>query len=262
MMPKVFRLLGGRLLQHIVYAAQVFAAFMRYLSLILFAGLGLVLVVSTGMALAGLWPWIDLPVMWDGVHMAQAGMYSQIALTVFAVTLCFFLPTNARILQLENSHRTFSVGVDDITRAYHAAHHADRESTFMLGDAFESTRDRLAYLRDPPDLGMLEPELLELAAKMSHISRDLAQAYSEDKVERARSFLQQRQFEIEQFNDRLEQAKAIHGEFSTWIARLDMEENVARAQLERLLDEMERLLPELNQPAIPAKVTHLPMRAE
>lgn len=261
-MAQVFCLLGGRLLQYLVYAAQVFAATMRYLAFILFAGLGLMLVVATGMALVGVWPWIDLPVMWNGAHVAQAGMYAQIALTIFAITLCFFLPTNARILQLENSHRAFSVGVNDITRAYHAAHHADRDGTFALGDAFESTRERLAYLRDHPDLGMLEPELLELAAKMSHISRDLAQAYSDDKVERARAFLQQRQFEIEQFNDRLEQAKAIHGEFSTWIARLDLEENVARAHLERLLDEMERLLPELNQPAIPAKVTQLPMRVE
>ncbi|WP_299042445.1 DNA repair protein [uncultured Tateyamaria sp.] len=249
-------------MNHIVFAARVFAATMRRLALFLFAGLALLLVGATGMATAGLWPWIDVPIMWDGTHVVQAGMFAQIGLTIFAVALCFFLPTNIRIMQLETSHRQFNVGVDDITRAYHAAHHGDRDGAFTLGDAFESTRDRLAFLRDHPDLGMLEPELLELAAKMSHISRDLAEAYSTDKVERARSFLQQRQFEIEQFNDRLEQAKAIHGEFSTWINRLDLEENVARAQLERLLDEMERLLPELNQPAQPAKVTQLPMRVE
>lgn len=188
----------------------------------------------------------------------------QVGLTVFAVTLCFFLPSNARILRLETSHRQFSVGVDDITRAYHAAHHADRSGAFTLADAFESTRDRLAFLRDHPDLGMLEPELLELAAKMSHISRDVAEAYSDDKVARARSFLQERQFEIERFNERLEQARAIHTEFSTWINRLELEENVARAHLERLLDEMERLLPELTQaPADTGNVvTQLPMRAE
>lgn len=235
---------------------------MRRAALILFAALATCLLVATGLATAGIWPWIDLAVMWNGARVAEAGMIAQIGLTIFAVTLCFFLPTNARIMKLEHSHRQFSVGVDDITRAYHAAHHADREGIFGLGDAFESTRDRLAFLRDHPDLGMLEPELLELAAKMSHISRDLAEAYSETKVERARSFLQQRQFEIDQFNDRLEQAKAIHGEFSTWINRLDLEENVARAHLERLLDEMERLLPELSEPATPAKVTQLPLRAE
>ncbi|WP_241462606.1 DNA repair protein [Tateyamaria sp. ANG-S1] len=249
-------------MNHLIFAARTFAEMMRRLALILFAGLALFSVLATGLAVAGIWPWIDLPVMWDGLHVAHAGMLAQIGLTVFAVALCFFLPTNARIMQLENSHRQFSVRVDDITRAYHAAHHADRDGVFNLGDAFESTRDRLAYLRDHPDLGMLEPELLELAAKMSHISRDLAEAYSTERVERARSFLKQRQFEIAQFNDRLEQAKAIHGEFSTWINRLDLEENVARAHLERLLDEMERLLPELNQPAKPSKVTQLPMRVE
>ncbi|WP_299768519.1 DNA repair protein [uncultured Tateyamaria sp.] len=249
-------------MKQVIFAAQVLAATMQRLALFLFAALALGLIVTTGMAAAGFWPWIDLSVTWNGAPVDQAGMIAQIGLTVLAVALCFFLPTNMRIMQLENSHRQFSVGVDDITRAYHAAHHADRSGTFGLSDAFESTQDRLAFLRDHPDLSMLEPELLELAAKMSHISRDLAQAYSDTKVERARSFLQQRQFEIEQFNDRLEQAKAIHGEFSTWINRLELEENVARAHLERLLDEMERLLPELNQPATPSKVTQLPLRAE
>ncbi|MEL6564003.1 MAG: DNA repair protein [Pseudomonadota bacterium] len=249
---------------HVLHAGRLAAAVMQRIALVLFALLALALVTATALAVTGVLPWIDLAASWNGTAIPAAGMYVQIGLTIFAVTLCFFLPSNARIMQLETSHRQFSVGVDDITRAYHAAHHADRSGTFTLGDAFESTRDRLAFLRDHPDLGMLEPELLELAAKMSHISRDLAEAYSDDKVARARSFLQERQFEIDRFNERLEQARAIHGEFSTWINRLELEENVARAHLERLLDEMERLLPELNPPATIDSnvVTQLPMRAE
>ncbi|MEM9871434.1 MAG: DNA repair protein [Pseudomonadota bacterium] len=249
---------------HVLHAGRLAAAVMQRIALVLFALLALSLVTATALAVICVLPWIDLAASWNGAAIPAAGMYVQIGLTIFAVTLCFFLPSNARIMQLETSHRQFSVGVDDITRAYHAAHHADRSGTFTLGDAFESTRDRLAFLRDHPDLGMLEPELLELAAKMSHISRDLAEAYSDDKVARARSFLQERQFEIDRFNERLEQARAIHGEFSTWINRLELEENVARAHLERLLDEMERLLPELNPPATIDSnvVTQLPMRAE
>ncbi|MEO0665688.1 MAG: DNA repair protein [Pseudomonadota bacterium] len=249
---------------HVLHAGRLAAAVMQRIALVLFALLALSLVTATALAVTGVLPWIDLAASWNGTAIPAAGMYVQIGLTIFAVTLCFFLPSNARIMQLETSHRQFSVGVDDITRAYHAAHHADRSGTFTLGDAFESTRDRLAFLRDHPDLGTLEPELLELAAKMSHISRDLAEAYSDDKVARARSFLQERQFEIDRFNERLEQARAIHGEFSTWINRLELEENVARAHLERLLDEMERLLPELNPPATIDSnvVTQLPMRAE
>ena len=237
---------------------------MQRLALVLFAALAVALLVATTLAAAGYLPWIDLAVMWNGAHVPNAGLYAQVGLTLFAVTLCFFLPANARIMRLETSHRKFSVGVDDITRAYHAAHHADRSGAFSLADAFESTRDRLAFLRDHPDLGTLEPEILELAAKMSHISRDLADAYSDEKVARARSFLQERQFEIERFNARLDQARAIHGEFSTWINRLELEENVARAHLERLLDEMERILPEINQPTPPdnATVTQLPLRAD
>lgn len=253
-------------MSQLVLAARVFAAFMQRLALILFALLAIGLLAATGLAVAGLWPWIDLTVGWNGSPIANAGMYVQIGVTVFALTLCFFLPSNLRIMKLETSHRQFNVDVDDITRAYQAAHHADRQGVFTLSDAFESTRDRLAFLRDHPDLSALEPELLELAAKMSHISRDLAQAYSDERVARARDVLKQRQFEIEQFNERLDQAKAIHSEFSTWINRLELEENVARAKLEELLDEMERLLPELNDeaaaPFTGATVTQLPKRAE
>ncbi|MEL6620512.1 MAG: DNA repair protein [Pseudomonadota bacterium] len=253
-------------MSQVIFTARVLVAFLQRLSLILFAVLALGLVVATGMALTGQWPWIQLDVAWNGTVIESAGIYAQTGLTVFAVTLCCFLPSNARILQLENSHRRFEMSVDDVTRAYHAAHAADRDSAFRIGDAFESMRERLAFLRDHPDLGMLEPELLELAAKMSHISRDLAEAYSTPRVERARSFLEQRQFEVDQFNERLAQARAIHGEFATWINRLELEENVARAKLGELLDEIERLLPEINgetpQRDKGANVTRLPRLAE
>lgn len=251
---------------NIVYSARVILAFLQRLSLILFAALALALVAATGLATAGVLPWIELNLLWNGAPLPLAGVYVQIGLTIFALTLCVFLPSNLRIMKLETSHRKFEISVDDITHAYHAAHAADRDTTFRSADAFENMKDRLTYLRDHPDLGMLEPELLELAAKMSHISRDLAQAYSTTRVERARSFLEQRQFEVDQFNDRLDQAKAIHGEFATWINRLELEENVARSKLSQLLDEMERLLPELNTdtpvPANMATITQLPARAE
>lgn len=251
-------------MSQLVFGARVVSVFFQRLSLLLFAGLALGLLSATVLAALQIWPWIEVPLRWDGTEVAHAGVYAQIALTIIAVGLCFFLPSNWRILQLETSHRRFELSVDDITRAYHAAHAADREGVFGLADAFENTRERLAYLREHPDLGHLEPEILELAAKMSFISRDLAQAYSQDKVQRARAVLQERQHEIEQFNDRLVEAKAIHGEFSTWIKRLELEEDVARAHLAQLLDEMERLLPEMADPKPrPAKVTLLPKtRAE
>lgn len=249
----------------VLFTAEVLLAILQRVSILLFAALAVTLLVATGLAVAGVWPWIQLQVSWNGTGVAQAGMYAQIGLTVFALTLCFFLPSNRRILQLENSHRRFDVSIDDVTRAYHAAHTADRDTVFRSGDAFETMRDRLKFLSDHPDLGALEPELLELAAKMSHVSRDLAEAYSKPRVDRARAFLEQRQFEVEQFEERLTQARAIHGEFATWINRLELEESVARAKLEDLLDEMERLLPELNtDPAerSVATVTQLPKRVD
>ena len=47
-------------------------------------------------------------------------------------------------------------------------------------------RERLVWLRRHPDLGSAEPEILELAAQMSHESRTLAQTFSTERVERCR----------------------------------------------------------------------------
>lgn len=248
--------------RHLLIQVQTF---IQRLAMLAFLLLAIGLTIATGLALMGLWPWPELILFWNDTQILGAGMYLQIVLTVFAITLCFFLPSNQRILRLETSHRRFNVAMDDVTRAYVAAHTADRGGAFELADEFDQMRARLGFLRNHPDLGDLEPELLELAAQMSFESRDLAERYSDNRVKRARGFLEQRQQELQKFNDRLEQAKAINAEFKLWINRVDLEESVAAAQMERLLEELERILPELNQPspAAPAgKVMMLPKRAE
>lgn len=211
----------------------------------LFIAAAVVLSFASLMAAIGQWNWISLPLQYDGAPVENAGMYAQLALTALAISLCFFLPTNRRVMQLETSHRQFAVGMQDVARAYAAVHAADRAETFQLSSEFDSVRERLAYLRDHPDLSTLEPAVLEMAAQMSHVARDLAEVYSDQKIARARSFLKQRQEEVELFNSRLDQAKAISNEMKHWMHEVELEESVAVAQLERLRDEMQEIMPEL-----------------
>lgn len=219
-------------------------------------------------AALGYWPWIDILVSWNGQIIDEAGMVVQIGLTVLATGLVAYLPANRRILQLENSHRKFHVGMQDIVRAYGAVHAADRGDTFELSGEFESVRARLAYLRDHPELSHLEPEVLEVAAQMSFLSKELAETYSDEKVTRARSFLQQRQEEIDRFNIRLDRAKALSAELSVWHNQIELEESVAAAQLERLRESLKDVLPEIGTETVvridntDAEVTALPRAAE
>lgn len=226
-----------------------FAYLIQYLfqrvAVALFLAAALALSFASVMAALGQWNWISLPIEYNGAPIENAGMYTQLALTALAISLCFFLPANKRIMQLENSHRKFAVGMQDVARAYAAVHAADRADTFQLSSEFDSVRERLAYLRDHPDLSTLEPTVLEMAAQMSHVARDLAEVYSDDKIARARSFLKQRQEEVELFNSRLDQAKAISTEMKHWLHEVELEESVAVAQLERLRDEMQEIMPEL-----------------
>lgn len=223
---------------------------MQRLSLFFFAACAAGLATATIMAALGNWAWIEIPLNYAGEPVENAGMYLQIFVTILAAGICFFLPSNVRIMQLENSHRRFTVSMDDVARAYGAVHAADRGRTFQLSSEFDAVRERLAYLRDHPDLSTLEPALLETAAQMSHISRELAEVYSDEKIGRARDFLKQRQEEIAQFNSRLDQAKSISTEMKHWLHEVELEESVAAAQLARLSEEMNEIMPQLGRETV------------
>ncbi len=231
-------------MKHLKAIASLIQYLLQRLALVLFSAAALGLLFFTAMAALGLWPWIELPLAYAGTTVDNAGMYAQIGLTVLAIGICFFLPSNSRIMTLENSHRVFAINMNDVARAYAAVHAADRGNTFQMSSEFDSVRERLAYLRDHPDLSTLEPSLLEIASQMSHISKELATVYADEKIERARSFLKQRQEEIELFNARLDQAKGITNEMKHWLHEVELEESVASAQLERLRDEMREVMPE------------------
>lgn len=214
-------------------------------------GLG---ILSAAAALGHL-PWLDLTLTFGGIDYPRAGMAVQLAATALMLSLCIYLPANARILRLENSHRSFHIGMTDVARAYAAAHRADRAGVFELASEFDSVRERLAHLRAHPDLGHLEPAIIEVAAQMSHVSRDLARTYSDRNVARARDFLVQRQQEIEEFTERLAEAKAITTELKRWHDRVELEEAVARSQLDWLRDELAEVMPEILAPASQAAET-------
>ncbi len=207
-------------------------------------------------------PWLEMTATFRGITYPQAGQVVQIGLTALLVGMCTFLPANARIMALENSHRRFHIGMEDVARAYRASHASDREGAFTLKSEFDSVRERMAYLRDHPDLAELEPSVLEIASQMSHVSRDLADTYSDSSINRARDFLIQRQQEIEEFNTRLDAAKSTAAEMRVWIDKVELEESVAQAQLERLHDELSDLLPEIYgkdpTPALPERKHNAP----
>lgn len=215
------------------------------MALIVFALCALGLFATTVMSALGIWPWLQIEASIGGVAVANAGAIAQITLTVLAVLLCFFLPTHGRIMALETSHRRFHMGMEDVARAYAVAHAADRSSMFQIQSEFDAVRERLAYMREHPDLETLEPDIMEVAAQMSYISRELADIYSDDKVDRARNFLKQRQQEVELFNRRVDHAKAVTLRLKQWAQEVELEESVAVSQLDRLRDDLRDILPEL-----------------
>ena len=223
-------------------------------SAVLFLLLAITLAGATALAALGLLPWLQLGASIGGMPMENAGQIAQVFFTILMISLCFYLPSSFRIMQLENSHRRFAIDMNDITRAYTIAHAADREDAFSLSSEFDAVRERLVFLSTHPDLEGLEPDLLEVAAQMSHVSRDLAAIYSEARVTRARTFLKRRQEEITAFNARLDRARLITQELKQWIHVLDIEEGIATSRLRRLRDDLNDVLPELDHD--PPEPTH------
>ncbi|WP_290559820.1 DNA repair protein [Aestuariivita sp.] len=232
----------------VVYLLQRLAVFIIALTALGLAGY----VLACGLGLA---PWLSLELRFGPYLVQEAGIAVQLAVTFMALTLLFYLPSHTRMMALETSHRNFHMTMRDVARAYAAAHQEDREGAFTLSSEFDSIRDRIAFLRAHPDLDTLEPEVMELAAQMSHISRELARTYSQNNVARARDFLVQRQEDIAEFEDRVRLAKSVAEELTRWNRRVELEESVARSQLEQLRIELADILPELiaePEPTAPA----------
>ncbi|NVK62196.1 MAG: DNA repair protein [Rhodobacteraceae bacterium] len=231
---------------------QLVQYLMQRIAFLMVLTLGLGLSAYAVAAALGVVPWLVMPLQFGDTAPIEAGMAVQLGITALAFCLMFFLPANSRMMALETSHRRFHMGMRDVARAYSAAHRADREGVFTMPSEFDSVRERIAFLRDHPDLGDLEPSVLEVAAQMSHVSQELAQVYSDRNVARARDFLIARQQEVEDFNIRLEEAKRVANEMHSWHTRLSLEEDVAESQLARLCEVLETILPELTLAPDPA----------
>ena len=205
---------------------------------------------ATIAAALGYLPWLELTARFGETTLPWAGMALQIFLTVLLVTLVFFLPSASRVLALENSHRNFRVSMNDVARAYHVAHTADRAGVFTMSSEFDAVRERLAFLRDHPKvdgLGYLGfiADVMEVAAQMGEQARDLADIYSDEKVSRARKFLAQRQEDAERQQERIVEALHVCREMKRWANQVELEESVVASQLAQLDDQLQAMLPEL-----------------
>ena len=87
----------------------------------------------------------------------------------------------------------------------------------------------------------IDAELLTLAAQMSEQSRDLANTFSEARVERAKESLRQRQQDAEDLQTGIEAANAASREIRRQIEDVEFAEGSAQSQLMLLREELASL---------------------
>lgn len=221
------------------------SALFQQLSLILVVACAFTAFCLTALASFGAIPWLEIPVSIDGSPVEQAGTIAQVGVTILLISMCFLVPTINRVMNLEYAHHAFSLRMEDVARAYVIAHADDRKGLFHCQSEFDSVKERINRLNAHPDLSDLEPDILEVAAQMSRVSQELAKTYSDERVDRAYDFLRQRQNEVSTFQERLDHAKAINADIKQWANKIELDEAVARSQLNRLMEELNCVLPEI-----------------
>lgn len=207
--------------------------------------IGLCFLVATIGSASGVLPWLEFEARFGDYTYPLAGRAVQIGLTGFFLILFCFIPAQGRILAIERAHRDFRISMDDVARAYHLCHTADRAGVFTMSSEFDQVRERLSFLRDHPDLPELETDVLTVAAQMSQQARRLADIYSDEKVKRAKEFLAQRQEEAETQQARIVEALHVCREIRRWTQQVELEESVVASQLEQLDEQLRAALPEL-----------------
>ena len=221
------------------------ATYLQIVAMIVVSASALAAAGATLAAASGYLPFLILPLQFGETLYPHGGIVIQTGLVVLLLTVAAAMPSGFRVLQLERTHRDFSITMSDVADAYRACHAADRAGTFTLSSEFDAVKERIQFLRKHPDLGSFEPEVIEVAAQMSHTSRDLAEIYSDENVARARGFLQQRQEEIELFEQRLEKALAQAHELRRYREAVEIEEDAMENRLARFEEEFGDLLREL-----------------
>ncbi|WP_394177872.1 DNA repair protein [Yoonia maritima] len=196
-------------------------------------------VVYAVLCAVGLAPWLSFSATFGQTTFLNAGQFVQILMTVVLVMLASFLPATSRVATLEASHRSFHLKMEDIAQAYYYCHAADRSGVFTMASEFDAVRERLNYLRDHPDLGSLEADVLEVAAQMSQQAKQLAQTYSDENVGRAKMFLRQRQQEVEKQKQRIADAMHDCRELEKWVEAVDMDESVLASQFSQLEERLQ-----------------------
>jgi predicted nucleic acid-binding Zn-ribbon protein len=201
--------------------------------------------VATVLSALGFFPWLQMQTVLSSGTIFDAGVWVQSLGSALLVGLCFFIPSANRMKDLERSHRDFGLTMNDIAQAYQLSHATDRKRNFSLSTEFDTMRERLTHMREHPELGHLEPEVLELAAQMSFTTRELAQIYSEDKVNRAKDFLKARQQELDSFNENLSLALTATQELKRWQSDVEASETETNRQMDRLEKDLQEILPQL-----------------
>ena len=193
------------------------------------------------LAALGMLEWVKIPIIYGGTEY-DIGAHVSIALALVFIALCAIVPSSARVLKLEVSHRDFRITMDDVKESFKQVFEEDRRGIFTLPGEFDGVRERMDTLLADPTLGDHDRNILVLAAQMGQASKELAEAFSEENVQRARESLEHRLQDIKQAEELIEKADTVSQELQGKLQSIQMQEGAQQEVAQQLIDELETIL--------------------
>jgi len=207
------------------------------------------LVITTLIAIAGLaWWWLALIKLGHTIapEVIITGIDRGETVVLLLAIMCSCFPAamwaGGQPLKRAELEHAFRVKMDDVVRAYYAAHAADRSGVFKLTGEFDAMRERMEWLSDHPELQALTPDLRLLGAQMSIVTRDLARRYSDEVVQEVDDLLTHSERDCDQFEEQVNRSLEAQAAIRTRVQKLDLRYATAYSQDSAVTEAIEQEL--------------------
>ena len=177
-------------------------------------------------------------------------------LTYSLLSLARLLGGYRFMLEFHLERRDFSLQLEDVQEAFATLFAYDREGVFTLPGEYDAIRERIRAARNHPDLLQMNGEVLEVAAELSYVLRDLAATYSTERVKDARDAIKTAHQRVAELEERVKIIKAVEEEVRREVVPLEMDKSIAESELRRSCHGIADILGRIDPKLANAILTH------
>lgn len=203
----------------------------------------ILLAVYTLLCLFGFMPWLYVPLQFgqEGA-VVDRGTIIQLLLVLVMFSLCYNIPSSARIMRMEVIKHKEHLGLQDIMTATAHLFEEDRNGAFSVTTQFDNITRRIEMLQRHETLDKLSDKHQATAAMISYQVRKFAKKFSKKKVDRANTALQLIRQRLTETETIIADVTPIVNDLASEYNDIVDRERICRARVVAMLDQIQPLL--------------------